>query len=207
MFQFLYILSRYYTYYILSKTIYNTLMTKKHYVNNINNLNLLIMNTPNKKIDKIINLKNNLETKTNNNFFNIEFNPFLIINNKIDVYIHIEKLYNRLPIYHIGLTFFNGYKTIRYDYRPFNYNKSYITFHTHRNNTFKNNIIKCKTIYWCRIDYNFDYIQQCERDILNKYPKYILGINDCRHYTHRLTMKTTNKSTPIWRLHKLWKNS
>ena len=60
-------------------------------------------------------------------FVNFNFDPNLIINHKTDVYIHIEKLYSRLPIYHIGVSFFNGYRTVRYDYRPFNENGTYIT--------------------------------------------------------------------------------
>ena len=120
------------------------------------------------------------------------------------MYIHIEKIYRRLPIYHIGVSFFNGYKSVRYDYRPFNENASYITINKKENDTFKNIIIHSKTIYWCQIDYPLKYIDKCQSEIINAYPKYKLGINDCRHYTYRLTLKITNKPTPIWKLYKLW---
>jgi sulfate adenylyltransferase subunit 1 (EFTu-like GTPase family) len=126
------------------------------------------------------------------------------INHKTDVYIHIEKLYNRLPIYHIGVSFFNGYRTVRYDYRPFNENGSYITIDRKENDTFKNTIIHSKTIYWCQIDVPLNYIDKCEREIVDCYPKYRLGINDCRHYARRLTSKTTKKPTPVWKLYKIW---
>lgn len=155
-------------------------------------------------IQNIKNIEFNLDTNIENAISNFAFEPSLIINKKTDVYVHIEKLYTRIPIYHIGVSFFNGYKTVRYDYRPFNDNGSYITNNTRNNETFKNNIIRSKTIYWCQIDYSLNYIDNCEQEIVSKYPKYRLGVNDCRHYAHRLTSKTTSKPTPIWKLYKLW---
>jgi hypothetical protein len=137
-------------------------------------------------------------------FVNFNFDPNLIINHKTDVYIHIEKLYSRLPVYHIGVSFFNGYRTVRYDYRPFNENGTYITIDKKDNDTFKNNIIHSKTIYWSQIVLPLNYIDKCEREIVDSYPKYILGINDCRHYAMRLTSKTTRKPTPVWELYKIW---
>lgn len=166
--------------------------------------NLIIKNIPNnyrsglKKSNHFIMIQDNPIIK------NINFDPILILNHKTNVYIHIEKLYTRMPIYHIGISFFNGYRSVRYDYRPFNQNDSYITINKKENDTFKNNIVQSKTIYWCQIDYNLNYIDNCEKYIVNTYPRYKLGINDCRHYAHRLTMKTTTNPTPIWNLHKLW---
>jgi len=175
-------------------------------IKNINNINNNLQQRIKKKINSV-----NIQNIKNINFDNIDeriktfnFEPSLIINQKIDVYIHIEKLYARIPIYHIGVSYFNGYKTVRYDYRPFNENGSYITNHTRNNETFKNNIIISKTIYWCQIDYPLEYIDLCEQEIVKQYPKYRLGINDCRHYANRLTLKTTNKPTPIWKLYRLW---
>ena len=185
MFQFLMLLSTYYSSYVLSNTIYNI---KK-------NLNQRIC---------ILNFHNIKNIDISDKFINFNFDPILILNHKTDVYIHIEKLYTRLPIYHIGVSFFNGYRTVRYDYRPFNENGSYITINRKENDTFKNNIIYSKTLYWCQIEYSLKYIDQCQREIVNDYPKYKLGINDCRHYAYRLTLKTTNKPTPIWKLYKLW---
>jgi hypothetical protein len=148
-----------------------------------------------------MNTENN---KLINKFNNFNFDPNLILNRKTDVYIHIEKLYTKLPIYHIGISFFNGYKTVRYDYRPFNENGNYITINKKYNDTFKNNIIYSKTLYWCQIGYSLKYIDKCQSEIVNVYPKYKLGINDCRHYVYRLSLKTTNKPTPIWKVYKLW---
>ena len=68
----------------------------------------------------------------------------------------------------------------------------------------KNNIIHSKTIYWCQIDLPLNYIDKCEREIVDSYPKYRLGINDCRHYARRLTRRTTRKPTPVWKLYKIW---
>ena len=188
MFQILMLLSYYYSTYIIS----NTLIIKSNYNNYYSNF---------RKTKYLMNTQNN---KLINKFNNFNFDFKLILNHKTDVYIHIEKLYKRLPIYHIGVSFFDGYKTVRYDYRPFNENGSYITINKKDNDTFKNNIIYSKTLYWCQIEYPLKHIQKCEREIVNCYPKYKLGINDCRHYAYRLTLKTTNKATPIWKLSTLW---
>ncbi len=196
MFQILMLLSSYYSCYLLSNSIYNNFVIKNNYYCNNNNNNLrrfnYIMtaqecsiiqklNNINQRIS-FLNFDNIKHIDIGDKFVNFNFDPILIINHKTDVYIHIEKLYTRFPIYHIGVSFFNGYRTVRYDYRPFNENGSYITIDRKENDTFKNNIIHSKTIYWCQIDYPLNYIDKCEREIVNSYPKYRLGINDCRHY-------------------------
>ena len=205
-------MSTYYCY-VLSYSIYNNFLIKNN--NNIYNYNLPRLNCRN-TAQKHIDIKKNIEQPISFfNFYNIcihigqrftsyNFDLNLIINRKTDVYIHIEKLYTRLPIYHIGVSFFNGYRTVRYDYRAFNENGSYITSDKKENDTFKNNIIHSKTIYWCQIELPLNYIDKCEREIVNTYPKYKLGINDCRHYARRLTLKTTGNPTPIWKLYKIW---
>lgn len=219
MFQMLMILSSYYSCYVLSNSIYNNFAIKNnnYYKKNNNyNYNLrrfnYIMTTQEPSVfQKLNNIKKNINDRLfflnidiGDKFVNFNFDPNLIINHKTDVYIHIEKLYSRLPIYHIGVSFFNGYRTVRYDYRPFNENGSYITIDKKVNDTFKNNIIHSKTIYWCQIDLPLNYIDKCEREIVDSYPKYRLGINDCRHYARRLTSKTTRKPTPVWKLYKIW---
>ena len=219
MFLILMLLSTYYYCYVLSYSIYNNFLIKNN--NNIYNYNLHRLNCRNTAqkpafFQKHIDIKKNIDQRISFfNFYNINihigerftsynFDPNLIINRKTDVYIHIEKLYTRLPIYHIGVSFFNGYRTVRYDYTAFNENGSYITSDKKENDTFKNNIIHSKTIYWCQIDLPLNYIDKCEREIVNTYPKYKLGINDCRHYARRLTLKTTGIPTPIWKLYKIW---
>ena len=228
MFQILMLLSSYYSCYVLSNSIYNNFVIKNNnYYNNYNNYNiynynlrrfnyLMALQEPaifqklniiKKNINQrlfFLNFDNIKHLDIGDKFVNFNFDPNLIMNHKTDVYIHIEKLYNRLSIYHIGVSFFNGYRTVRYDYRPFNENGSYVTIDKKENETFKNNIIHSKTIYWCQIDLPLNYIDKCEREIVNIYPKYRLGINDCRHYARRLTSITTRKPTPVWKLYKIW---
>lgn len=222
------LLSSYYSCYVLSNSIYNNFVIKNNnYYNNYNNYNiynynlrrfnyLMALQEPaifqklniiKKNINQrffFLNFDNIKHLDIGDKFVNFNFDPNLIMNHKTDVYIHIEKLYNRLSIYHIGVSFFNGYRTVRYDYRPFNENGSYVTIDKKENETFKNNIIHSKTIYWCQIDLPLNYIDKCEREIVNIYPKYRLGINDCRHYARRLTSITTRKPTPVWKLYKIW---
>lgn len=206
MFQILMLLSSYYSCYVLSNSIYNNFVIKNNnYYNNYNNYNIYNYNL--RRFNYLMALQEPAifqKLNIGDKFVNFNFDPNLIMNHKTDVYIHIEKLYNRLSIYHIGVSFFNGYRTVRYDYRPFNENGSYVTIDKKENETFKNNIIHSKTIYWCQIDLPLNYIDKCEREIVNMYPKYRLGINDCRHYARRLTSKTTRKPSPVWKLYKIW---
>lgn len=207
------ILTLLFSYYILSNSIHNNFLIKNNNncLYNLNNQNTLRETSNFQKIINrripFFNFHNIKHIDISNNFVNYNFDPYLVINSKTDVYIHIEKLYTRLPIFHIGVSFFNGYRTIRYDYRPFNDNGSYITVTKQDNATFKNNIVRSKTIYWCQIDNSLTYIDNCEKEIINRHPKYRLCFNDCRHYARRLTLKTANKPTPIWKLYKLWNSN
>jgi hypothetical protein len=58
-----------------------------------------------------------------------------------------------------------------------------------------------KTIYWGETDKTLEEVQLFEKSLQKKY---ILGINDCRHYVNRFSRWALNKRTPIWNLHKLW---
>ena len=109
---------------------------------------------------------------------------------KTKVYLHIERITPILPIYHVGISFKNFYTTIRYDVGqvnkisllrrlPFN-----IKQETH-------------TIFWGYTDKSIRDIITYENTLTDKY---ILGINDCRHYTRNLANWTTNKPTPIWKI-------
>lgn len=158
----------------------------------------------NNQIQPFFNINYLKHINRNINLCELNLDPNLIINKKTDVYIHIEKLYARLPIYHIGVTFYNGYKSVRYDYRPFNENGSYITNYKDNTETFKNNIIKSKTIYWGQTNLSLEEIHLYQKNIVENYPKYRLGINDCRHYANKLTKNVCEKPTPIWKLYKLW---
>jgi len=60
--------------------------------------------------------------------------------------------------------------------------------------------IYSKELYLGTSNYSIDEIIELEKD-LNK--KYILGLNDCRHYVNNLCILTLNKEIPIWNLEKL----
>lgn len=128
----------------------------------------------------------------------------VFVKKPIDVYIHIEELYSSMKIYHIGVSFYNGKQNIRFDYRPFNEDKSYIS-DKNRDITFKDRAIDVKTLYWGTTNMTIEEIIDCEMQLTKRYKHYFLGINDCRHYAHRITKKTTGLGTPIWKLKNLWK--
>tara|TARA_R110002072_G_scaffold22609_1_gene79169 strand:- start:1562 stop:2326 length:765 start_codon:yes stop_codon:yes gene_type:complete len=109
---------------------------------------------------------------------------------KTKVYLHIERITPIIPIYHIGISFKSFYTTIRYDVGQVN----------------KINLLRflpfsikqeSHKLFWGYTDKSIKEIINYEQTLTNKY---ILGINDCRHYTRNLAIWTTNKSTPIWKI-------
>ncbi len=142
---------------------------------------------------------------------------FLTLLIKTKVVLHLEQI-NPYMI-HTGISFQNCFKNIRYDYRSFNDDMSYITTYKIRQNfnmIFPNFPLKVN---------NFDYedyqknIKKYKKDILLGYSnytlteickfekrlqkRYIIGFYDCRHYTNQFSIWAVNKSIPIWNLEKL----
>lgn len=132
------------------------------------------------------------------------------------VYLNLEKPNNL--IIHTGITFKNNFKEVRFDFRPFNDNRDYITTFIMRKNIsymypnlnrkiidFKEmnkniEFLYTKELYMGTSNYSIEEIIILEKN-LNK--KYILGIYDCRHYANELCKLTVNKEIPIWNLKSL----
>jgi hypothetical protein len=144
-------------------------------------------------------------------------------NPKTLVHLHLEKFNNELNLYHIGISFKNEDTVIRYDYRPF-CEPSVCEFKTINSVTTTSTSISPvlnkelrfidklyrfyipetldnKTIYWGETSKTLDEVVDFEKTMPKKY---ILGINDCRHYVNRFSRWAVNKQTPIWKLDKLW---
>ena len=152
-------------------------------------------------------------------------------NPKTQVHLHLEKFNNELNLYHIGISFTNEDTIIRYDYRPF-CEPSKCEFKTvnsvnsvsvatdvsvatsvspvlNKELRFIDKIYKFyipetlanKTIYWGETSKTLTEVVEFEKTMQKKY---ILGINDCRHYVNRFSRWALNKRTPIWKLDKLW---
>ena len=162
-------------YYIKEKKIENLHNKKFHLLlDNINNNNIIVSNNKN-----IINQKNEID---------------FILNKKIKVYIHLEQLFSKTNIYHVGITFKSINKSLRYDINGINipisdfYNKNLIT----------------RTIFW---DYSNKTLAEVEKYEESLNYKYFLGLYDCRHYVQDLTMWSTNKSSPVWKLGRLIKKN
>lgn len=126
---------------------------------------------------------------------NIKNETLYLINRKTKVYIHIELLFPRTNIYHIGVTFRSIGSNIRYDIRGINLDNIYSFFTENLENE-----LYSKTLFWAYSDKNLEEIIEYEKSIEDKY---ILGIYDCRHYVRNLTMWACNKPTPVWKLIKL----
>lgn len=146
----------------------------------------------------------------------------------IKVYLHIEEFNRRYNLLHVGISFENKYKILRYDFRkeiegeencyitikkdildPHNdyiSDKIYIPyeFNLFKRNFIKNEELKRYCIFWGETNKTFEEIEQFEKT-LNK--NYILCVYDCRHYVRKFTKWALNKPTYIWRLHKYIKNN
>ena len=164
--------------------IYNNLQTYQIDNDDNNNTNLFIKEiTNNKRL-----LPKKYMFKNPRNFFKNPRNFF-----KTKVYIHLEQLFYKTNIYHIGITFKRNIRSIRYDIRG--YEITPIGFLTNENNVKKN----YKKIFWGYSNKSLNEIIEYEKNIdIN----YILGINDCRHYVNNLTSWCMNNGTPIWGLYK-----
>ena len=141
-------------------------------------------------------------------------------NPKTQVHLHLEKFNNELNLYHIGISFKNEDIVLRYDYRPFcdptkceykTINNIGVSSTSVINKEVRliDKIYKFyipetlpnKTIYWGETSKTLDEVVEFEKTLQKKY---ILGINDCRHYVNRFSRWALNKRTPIWKLDKLW---
>jgi hypothetical protein len=143
------------------------------------------------------------------------------------VYVHLEQFNVKYNLMHIGISFNNINRNVRFDFRAFNDNKSYIT--TDKDRYYLNlmfpdldipndyddsdirkyrelllndiNSIYSKNILWGITNKTFDEILLYENTL---HKKYRIGIYDCRHYVSEFTDWCLDKPTPIWHLHKLW---
>jgi len=141
---------------------------------------------------------------------------------KTQVNLHLERFNDDFNLYHIGISFKNNSSLLRYDYRPFcEPNKcDFKTVNTisvnsngavasNKQLTFIDKLYRFyipenvpnKTIYWGETSKSLEEVEQFEKTLPKKY---ILGINDCRHYVNRISLWALNKRTPIWSLEKLW---
>jgi len=146
---------------------------------------------------------------------------------KTQVNLHLERFNEDFNLYHIGISFKNNNSLLRYDYRPFcEPNKcEFKTINNDVNNAININTngavvsnkqltfvdklyrfyipenVPNKTIYWGETSKSLEEVEQFEKTLPKKY---ILGINDCRHYVNRISLWALNKRTPIWSLEKLW---
>lgn len=144
-------------------------------------------------------------------------------NPKTQVHLHLEKFNNELNLYHIGISFKNDDTILRYDYRPFcepsiceyktiNSVSTTSTGLVNKEVRFIDKLYRFyipenvpnKTIYWGETSKTLDEVVEFEKTMQKKY---ILGINDCRHYVNRFSRWALNKRTPIWKLDKLWNQS
>ena len=145
----------------------------------------------------------------------------LTTNTKTQVHLHLERFNDDLNLYHIGISFKNNNSVLRYDYRPFcepnkcefkTVNSVTSVKAVNKEVTLVDKLYRFyipenvpnKTIYWGETTKSLEDVEEFEKTLQKKY---ILGINDCRHYVNRISLWALNKRTPIWSLDKLWNQS
>ena len=128
------------------------------------------------------------------------------------VYLHLEKFNERYNLLHVGISFDNNIRKIRYDYRAFKNDQNYLTddmsgaldifptMYIPQDIDEYANIEKRK-IYWGTTNKTIHEIILFEKSLRKRY---ILGIYDCRHYVNKFSIWALNKPSPIWNLHILW---
>lgn len=150
---------------------------------------------------------------------------FLVYGLYKDVFIHLDKFSNRHNLLHVGVSFHDVYGSMRFDFRPNNKGKSYLTttattqiidmgslfLHTYPVAEYvdkefaeyrANRRIETRSIYWGKTLKSWDNILSFEKYDLSQ--RYVIGVYDCRHYVKRFTYWSTGKGTPVWSLHRLW---
>ena len=133
---------------------------------------------------------------------------------KNKVYLHLEKFNEKYNLLHVGISFDDDIRKIRYDYRAFKNDNDYLT--TNKNDNLeifptmyippdidKYSNIEKRTIYWGTCNKSMHEIILFEKSL---HRRYILGIFDCRHYVNKFSLWALDKPTPIWNLHILWKS-
>ena len=147
---------------------------------------------------------------------------------KTRTYLHIEKFSKKLNLLHIGVSFVEGNKCARFDFRSIG--EEEISFMTYSSNPLKaaslqilnkslklnnediypfeflryrlnDNTMETIDIYWGLSNKTLKEIIEFEKG-LNK--NYFVGINDCRHYSRELTKWALDKPSPVWKLNKLF---
>ena len=123
----------------------------------------------------------------------ILFNIFCLlftIKNQVKVFVHINTIIPSINIYHIGVSFREKNNCLRYDIYNDKLTKylSYLPLNDKNNET---------TIFWGYTNKTMEEIYEYENNLNYKY---ILGIQDCRHYSNNLTQWSMGKGTPIWNL-------
>ena len=128
------------------------------------------------------------------------------------VYLHLEKFNERYNLLHVGISFDNDIRKIRYDYRAFKNDQNYLTdeksdsleifptMYVPQDIDEYANIEKRK-IYWGTCNKSMHEIILFEKTLRKRY---ILGIYDCRHYVNKFSIWALSKPSPIWNLHILW---
>ena len=122
--------------------------------------------------------------------FNFYNEVLFLLNKKVKIYIHIEQIFLKTNIYHIGITFRSLTSKVRYDIQGINLGN----LRVYDDNAYK------KTIMWDYTNKTLDEIIDYENSLNFLY---IVGIYDCRHYVRNLTTWASNKPTPVWNLYKL----
>lgn len=131
--------------------------------------------------------------------------------------LHLERFNRRYNLYHIGVSATAPHRSVRFDYRAFNDNHSYVTVDERHDPREPRDVlaprnalatigwrempVERKTVVWGVSDLSVEDICCFERGLRRKY---VLGVYDCRHYTRDMTRHCLDRPSPVWSLDALW---
>ena len=118
------------------------------------------------------------------------------------VTLHLEQLSPRTQLLHAGISFHDESRCMRFDFRPFCVDDTYLTATNLKDAFYSPHL--AQSVAWGVTDRSWEEIVSYEHSHLCR--RYVLGVYDCRHYTHEFALWSTGSGTPIWQLHELWQN-
>lgn len=114
------------------------------------------------------------------------------------VAVHVERLGPGLPLAHVGVTFTDSSHFVRFDCAPFPRDGKCMTTFTHRERACRDPIdIYDDWTVWGYSNFSLNSLSRLADCLSNR--RYVLGVNDCRHYVHGLTSYACAQATPVLR--------
>ena len=117
------------------------------------------------------------------------------------VFVHLERFNTKYNLFHVGISFVEEHRVMRYDFRARN---EMAIPPKLSDELFEHPAegLETRDYFWGETNKTMREIFVFEEEHLQK--RYILGLYDCRHYVAQFAEWCMDKPTPIWNLKDLW---